>query len=140
MKRLCTFAIIFAVLVGFSLSASAGEDFFTVTNVQGDKITVKSSTGQMKTLVAGSPNLKVGDTVKVVGNKAYRGGSDKPSTIGVKPPAPQKNLPFDDGSKAVKSPATQKKLPFDDGSKARELEQLRMQLTSVDNSVDGRML
>jgi hypothetical protein len=80
-------------------SKSTGDDFFIVTKVQNDQITIKDRKGKLKTLPTGSPGLKVGDTVKVVENRVCSWDwGNKPSQDS-KPPVGQRNLPFDDGSK-----------------------------------------
>lgn len=100
MKGLIIFTTIFAFLIGITpFSVAIGEDFFTVTMVRKDKITVKDGKGQLTTLSAGSPSLKVGDKVKVVGDKVCSWDWGNKPAQGTKPPAIQKNLPFDDGSK-----------------------------------------
>lgn len=100
MKRLVIFTAMFAFLIGIApLSAATGEESFTVTKIQKDQITVKGSNGQLTTLPAGSPGLKVGDKVRVVGDKACSWDWGNKPVQGTKPPANQKILPFDDGSK-----------------------------------------
>ncbi len=76
------------------------EEAFTITKVHNDQITIKDSRGQLQTLSAGSPGLKVGDKVKVVGNTVRSWDWGNRPAQEVKPPAAQRNPPFDDGSRA----------------------------------------
>ena len=100
MKKLLLLLALFALLIGFvSPIPSAADDFFTVTKVQNDQITFKDSRGQLKTMPAGSPDLKVGDKVKIVGDTVCSWDWGNRPAQSVKPPTTQRSLPFDDGSK-----------------------------------------
>jgi hypothetical protein len=82
------------------LSAATGEESFTVTQIEKGQITVKGSNGQVRTLPAGSPGLKVGDKVRVAKEAVWMWDWGNMPERGAKPSVNHKNLPFDDGSKA----------------------------------------
>ena len=100
MKRVLILATLLALLISIAaFRAATADDAYTITKIQNDQITFKDSKGQLKTLSAGSPGLKVGDKVKVVGTTVCGWDWGNRPAQQVKPPAIQKTLPFDDGSK-----------------------------------------